>query len=75
MMARDKHGNAITCGTVLRFAHQHVLQTVVYSAKVVKLDGEYVWVEIPQRIQRLPFPPAQGKRYGKYLASECQVRS
>lgn len=59
--------HAIAVGTRVRFTHSHVMQTVTFSARVVKLDGAYAWVEMPARVRALPFPPIGGKRYGKYL--------
>jgi hypothetical protein len=47
--------------------------TVRFTAKVVKLDGEYAWVEMPARIRRIPFPPIDGKRYGKYLIANLVI--
>jgi hypothetical protein len=44
-------------GDKVRFQHTHVLEVVYFTARVVKLDGEHVWLEVPERVRRLPFPP------------------
>ena len=42
---RDKNGQPITVGTRLSFSHDHLLQTVRFTARVVKIEDEYVWVD------------------------------
>ena len=59
----------IHVGSKVRFRHYHLLQIVDFTARVVRLDGDFAWVEMPARVRRLPFPPLGGKRYGKYRVS------
>lgn len=40
-----------------------------YAATVRKVDGDTVWVEIPERVRRLPFPPYNGHRYAQFPIS------
>jgi hypothetical protein len=42
--------------------------TVTFNAKIVKreTDGS-VWVEIPARVRRMPFPPVGGKRFARFV--------
>lgn len=62
---------AVTVGTKVRFTHPTSNGgTVRFTAKVVRLDGEYAWVEMPARVRSMPFPPLGGKRYGKYRTSQ-----
>lgn len=60
----------IAVGTKVRFSHPTSNGGLVrFSAKVVKIENDYAWVEMPERVRRMPFPPLGGKRYGKYLIS------
>jgi hypothetical protein len=56
-----------------KFAHEHLFQTVHFSARIVKVEGDHAWVEIPARIRALPFPPLGGKRYGLFPISKLQL--
>lgn len=58
----------IAVGTKVRFSTTHSdMSTITFSARVVKLDGKgNAWVEMPERVRNLPFPPLGGKRYGLY---------
>ncbi len=47
---------------------------VTFSAKVVKVDGDSAWVEMPDRVRRMPFAPLGGKRYGKYPMSALVIK-
>jgi hypothetical protein len=38
---------------------------VDYSARIIRREEDGTWVEIPERVRALPFPPYQGKRYVK----------
>lgn len=42
------------------------MSVVSYSARIVKIDGANAWVEIPDRVRSLPFPPYNGKRYALF---------
>jgi hypothetical protein len=60
-----------TVGARVRFTHPTSAGgTVRFSARVVRIDGDYAWVEMPERIRRIPFPPIGGKRYGKYRITD-----
>jgi len=68
--------NNITIGTRVRFSHPLSNGgTLTFTAKVVKLDGEWAWVEMPERVRTIPFPPLGGKRYGKYRATDLVIAS
>lgn len=59
-------------GNKVRFSFSHLLETVVFSARIVKIKGEFAWVEIPEQIRNLPFPPLKGKRYGIYKIKDLK---
>lgn len=61
----------ITVGSKVRFSTTHSdMSVITFSARVVKLDGRgNAWVEMPERVRKLPFPPLGGKRYGLYPIS------
>lgn len=59
----------ISVGSRVRFSYGHLMQTVTFTARVVKVEGEFAWVEMPARVRALSFPPLGGKRYGKYAIS------
>lgn len=40
---------------------------ITFKAKVVKLEDDAYWVEIPPSVRRIPFPPVGGKRYAKFM--------
>jgi hypothetical protein len=43
---------------------------ITFTAPIVKLQGDdMVWIEMPARVRRLPFPPLGGKRYGLFPIS------
>ncbi len=44
-----------------------------FTARVVRDEGETLWVEMPARIRSLPFPPLDGKRFGKFRRSDVVV--
>lgn len=68
--------NAIQVGTVVRFTHPTSNGgTVTFSARVVKMQGDHAWVEMPQRVRTMPFPPIGGKRYGLYPVSSLVVKA
>lgn len=57
-------------GDKIRMSTTHSDGSIVsYKATVVKLDGANVWLEIPQRVRSLPFPPYDGKRYALFAAA------
>lgn len=63
-------------GDRVKFRHSHLMDTIVFSARVVKIDTDgMVWVEIPTRVRELPFPPLQGKRYGKFRRQDLTLVS
>jgi len=64
----------LTVGTKVLFTHPTSNGgTVRFSARVVKLQGDSVWVEMPERVRAMPFPPIGGKRYGLYKLSDLVV--
>lgn len=45
--------------------------TVTFSARVAKMvshgnHGQCAWVEYPDRVRKMPFPPNDGKKYGLF---------
>ena len=50
-------------------------ERVTYSARIVKVDGANAWVEIPERVRTLPFPPHGGKRYALFAIHSLKVQS
>ena len=69
--------NAIRAGMTLhpgaKITFSHPLSNggmLRYSATIVKLESDSVWVEIPPRVRRIPFPPVKGKRYARYLLKD-----
>jgi hypothetical protein len=69
MAAKDE----IAVGTKVRFSHNHLFQRISFSARVVKVVNDKAWVEMPERVRRLPFPPLGGKRYGLFPISALQT--
>jgi len=48
--------------------------TITFAARIVKDNGDgTVWVEMPERVRRLPFPPLGGKRFGLYEKSTLVI--
>lgn len=71
----SKNNKSVEVGTVVRFTHSHLMQEVHFTAKVVKLDGKgSAWVEMPEKIRKLPFPPLGGKRFGLYPINSLIVK-
>jgi hypothetical protein len=65
----------LALGTRVRFSHPTSNGgTVTFTARVVKQAGNgRVWVEMPARVRRMPFPPLGGKRYGLYNVADLVV--
>lgn len=64
----------ITVGSVVRFSHPLSSGGLLnFNAKVVKLEGTYAWVEMPERVRSIPFAPLGGKRYGKYAIAALKA--
>lgn len=63
-------------GTRVRFTHPTSNGGEVrFTAKVIKVEGDRAWVEMPERVRHMPFPPLGGKRYGLYDISKLVVAS
>ena len=43
---------------------------LTFIARVVKLQDEKAWVEMPARVRGIPFAPLGGKRYGLYKVKD-----
>ncbi len=66
----------IRVGTKVRFSHPLSDGGMLhFTATVVKLvDDDMAWVEMPERVRRIPFPPLGGRRYGLYKRSQLVVK-
>lgn len=65
----------IAVGSKIRFSHPTSNGgTLTFTAKVVKIAGDLAWVEIPERVRLVPFPPVGGKRYAAYAVSKLAAR-
>jgi hypothetical protein len=61
-------------GRKARFSHTHLMQTVNFTARVVRDEGDgTAWVEMPARVRKLPFPPLGGKRFARYPVASLQL--
>lgn len=61
----------VAIGTRCKFQHPTSNGGLVtFTAKVVKVEGDFAWVEMPLRVRQMPFPPLGGKRYGKYAIAK-----
>lgn len=64
-------------GDKVRLSTTHSNGAIInYTATVRKFSqspvGLAVWVEIPQRVRDLPFPPYDGKRYAQFTVSQME---
>lgn len=39
---------------------------ITYGATIVQQDDKTIWVEIPAKVRKLPFPPYNGKRFVQF---------
>ena len=64
-------------GDKVRLSTTHSTGDVIsYNGTVKKFCpspvGPAVWVEIPMRIRRLPFPPYNGNKYAQFAVSQVE---
>ena len=61
----------IEVGTRVKFSHSLSNGGMLtFIARVVKLQDEKAWVEMPARVRGIPFAPLGGKRYGLYKVKD-----
>lgn len=67
--------NTVKVGDRARFTHPTSNGGVVrFTAPIVKIEAEgRAWVEMPERVRRMPFAPLGGKRYGLYNVNDLKV--
>ena len=63
---------ALLVGSRVRFSHPLPNGgTLTFSARVVRLNGDgSATVRIPDRVRRIPFPPAGGAMFARYTSTK-----
>lgn len=62
---------ALQVNDKIRLTNNRLLETITYTATVVKVQGDCVWVEVPAHLRNLRmFPVNNGKRYAKFLMAD-----
>lgn len=67
-MNTPRHTDTLTTETPrLKLSTTHSDGGIVsFRAVIVKREADGVWVRIPEKVRRLPFPPYGGKKFVKF---------